>query len=149
MKLRTVLPLAALSVFALMQLVRPEKTNPPVVTVLQWDSSQTQALARRACMDCHSNETTWPWYAQVAPVSWLLVRDVNEGRKEFNLSALGNLSANGANKLANEIDELVERGEMPLAIYLPTHPEARLNDDEKRQLTNGLRATLAKTVGAP
>jgi hypothetical protein len=149
MKLRTILPIAALALFGLMQLARPEQTNPPVTTTLQWDSVQTQALAKRACMDCHSHETVWPWYSQVAPVSWLVVRDVNEGRDKLNFSALGNLSANGANKLADEIGEVVDRGEMPLAIYLPTHPEARLSDAEKQQLVTGLRATLAKTVGAP
>jgi Haem-binding domain len=62
------------------------RTNPPVTTQIQWDSPKTQDLMRRACMDCHSNETVWPWYAQIAPISWLIVHDVDEGRSKMNLS---------------------------------------------------------------
>ena len=74
-------------VFALLiQLIPIDRTNPPVVTQVQWDSPQTQALFKRACADCHSNETVWPWYSYVAPVSWLVAHDVSEGRGRLNVS---------------------------------------------------------------
>src|SRR5437764_214194 len=81
----------ALVLFGLMQLVPTgiSYTNPPVVSEPNWDSPQTRALAQRACFDCHSNETTWPWYSHVAPVSWLLARDVIEGRSRLNFSTWG------------------------------------------------------------
>ena len=63
-----------------------DHTNPPVMQEPQWDSPQTRALTKRACFDCHSNETVWPWYSNVAPVSWLIYRDVSKGREHFNFS---------------------------------------------------------------
>src|SRR3954449_12180710 len=63
--------------------------NPPVLKEPKWDSPQTRALAQRACFDCHSNETTWPWYTHIAPVSWLIARDVIEGRQHLNFSTWG------------------------------------------------------------
>lgn len=144
MKLRIIIPIAAVIVFGAMQFVRPEKTNPPEVTTLKWDSPQTQALAERACMDCHSHQTKWPWYSHVAPVSWLVVHDVDEGRHELNFSNL-RMPAGGVDKLMRKIDHQVGEGEMPVPIYLPTHPEARLSDVEKKQLIDGFRATLNNT----
>ncbi|HEY5650870.1 MAG TPA: heme-binding domain-containing protein, partial [Acidimicrobiia bacterium] len=61
-------------------------SNPPVVQEPAWDSQQTRELAVAACFDCHSNETEWPWYSNIAPVSWALQRDVDEGREELNFS---------------------------------------------------------------
>jgi hypothetical protein len=72
--------------FIAIQLITVNRSNPPVTTQLNWDSPQTKTLAYRACMDCHSNETTWPWYAYVAPSSWLIYYDVERGRSELNLS---------------------------------------------------------------
>src|SRR5215831_3235209 len=63
-----------------------EHTNPPVTQEPAWDSPGTRELAKRACFDCHSNETVWPWYSRVAPVSWLTQRDVNGGRRHVNFS---------------------------------------------------------------
>lgn len=145
MKLRTVVPVAAVALFGAMQLIRPAQTNPPVVTQLQWDSPQTQALAERACMDCHSNETKWPWYTNIAPASWLVVHDVNDGRERLNFSDL-KVSAGRLDRLLREIDHVVSEGEMPMPIYLPLHPTARLSADEKKQLVDGLSATLKATV---
>jgi cytochrome c551/c552 len=78
-----------LALFIGIQFIPVNRTNPPVTAQVKWDSPQTQALARRACMDCHSNETTWPWYSYVAPVSWLVYYDVQRGRSEITLSTLG------------------------------------------------------------
>ncbi|MCJ7766385.1 MAG: heme-binding domain-containing protein, partial [Thiovulaceae bacterium] len=63
-----------------------EHANAPVVAEPQWDTPETRALFFRACADCHSNETKWPWYSNVAPVSWMVQYDVNEGREKFNVS---------------------------------------------------------------
>ena len=113
-------------------------TNPPVLGEPNWDSPQTRELFFRACGDCHSNETVWPWYSHVAPVSWLLQRDVDGGRHELNVSEWGYIR----NKEADEASELIEEGEMPLPPYLITHPEARLTEAEKQALMRGLDHTF-------
>lgn len=114
-----------------------DHTNPPVTQEVQWDSATTRDLAKRACYDCHSNETQWPWYSHVAPVSWLVQRDVDEGREKLNFSEWDK-----PQKEAHEAAEAVREGEMPMWIYLPTHPEARLTDAEKQALITGLEATM-------
>ena len=111
--------------------------NPPVVAEPKWDSPQTAALVRRACYDCHSNETVWPWYSYVAPVSWLVYRDTMDGRRRLNFSEW-NSGQRGAGEIASKIQE----GEMPPAIYLPMHPSARLSAAEKQQLITGLQNSL-------
>jgi hypothetical protein len=111
--------------------------NPPVTSEPKWDSPQTRALAKRACFDCHSNETTWPWYSYVAPVSWLVYRDTMEGRSRMNFSEW-----NSRPQSADEIVGMIQEGEMPPAIYLPMHPAARLTAAEKQQLITGLTNTL-------
>jgi hypothetical protein len=113
--------------------------NPPVAAEPVWDSPQTFQLAQRACYDCHSNETVWPWYSHVAPVSWLVQRDVDEGRHKLNFSLWGQ----GGGEVVDEMYEVVADGEMPPAIYLVTHPEARLTEAEKTALAEGLAATTA------
>jgi hypothetical protein len=115
-------------------------TNPPVIREPLWDSPDTRALAKRACFDCHSFETAWDaWYTRVAPASWLVQYDVDEGRKELNFSdwQSGARESEGAAKLGNEI----AGGGMPPIQYLLAHPEARLSDREKRLLIDGLAAT--------
>jgi hypothetical protein len=114
------------------------KTNPPITTEPVWDSQQTRALAERACFDCHSNETEWPWYANVAPVSWLVTSDVLSGREELNFSTWGTSEEEGS----NESTETLFDGTMPLRSYRITHPDARLSADEKQQLAQGLLASL-------
>ncbi|GAB4473100.1 MAG: heme-binding domain-containing protein [Anaerolineales bacterium] len=120
-------------------------TNPPVIAEPNWDSSQTRAYFYRACADCHSNETVWPWYSNIAPVSWLIQRDVDEGRAAFNISEWGTRRENEGDEAA----KLVQEGEMPLPIYLPLHPEARLSAQEKQAFIQGLIATFGgdKEVG--
>ncbi|HEX7975152.1 MAG TPA: heme-binding domain-containing protein [Anaerolineales bacterium] len=112
--------------------------NPPVVSEPTWDSAQTRALAKRACFDCHSNESTWPWYSNIAPVSWLIQRDVDEGRSSLNFSEWGG----SGNRRLREISRVVLEGQMPPAIYLLQHPNAKLTDAEIQQLANGLSATV-------
>lgn len=120
-----------------------DHTNPPVTSSPNWDSEQTRDLFYRACADCHSNETKWPWYSNIAPVSWLVYRDVMEGREKFNISTLNS----GGKNEADEAAEAVKEGEMPMPIYLITHPEARLSDAEKGALIQGLVNTFGTEHG--
>jgi hypothetical protein len=125
----------------IIQLVPVERTNPPVVREPNWDSAQTRDLMARACLDCHSNDTNWPWYAYVAPVSWLVTHDVQEGRAAVNFSEW-------QPGQENEAVEAILEGEMPLKIYLITHPEARLSEAETQALIAGLEATLGPSSEA-
>lgn len=115
-----------------------DHTNPPVMSEVQWDSPRTQELFNRACADCHSNETKYPWYSDIAPVSWLIAHDIEEGREKMNVSMIG---IQKKNKLKDAADE-VKEGEMPIPPYLIAHPEARLSDAEKQELANGLEKTF-------
>lgn len=116
--------------------------NPAVASEPAWDSPQTRTLFFRACGDCHSNETAWPWYTNVAPVSWLTTRDVVEGRHALNVSEWGQKK----NK-ADEAAKTVRNGEMPPWFYLPLHPTAKLTDAEQQQLIKGLTATFGSEEG--
>jgi mono/diheme cytochrome c family protein len=111
--------------------------NPPVLAEPAWDSPTTRALFVRACADCHSNQTVWPWYSSVAPVSWLVTKDVVDGRAAFNVSEWGR-----ANNEGDDAAETVQEGEMPLWFYVPLHPQAALSPDERAQLITGLSATF-------
>ncbi|MHC4450834.1 MAG: heme-binding domain-containing protein [Planctomycetota bacterium] len=112
-------------------------TNPDITKQVKWDSPRTEELARRACYDCHSNETKWPWYAHIAPVSWLITHDVHEAREHLNFSEWDR-EQDDADEAAHEVEE----GEMPLQIYTLLHPDARLGEAAKAQLIEGLKKTL-------
>ena len=112
-------------------------TNPPVTKEPAWNSPDTRALVKRACFDCHSNQTTWPWYAHVAPISWLLQRDVNGGRSHLNFTEWDH-----PQKHAKDVEAEVKQGDMPPWFYLPMHPLARLSDAEKQALMDGAEKTL-------
>ena len=115
--------------------------NPPVVREPAWISPATRDLAKKACFDCHSNETTWPWYSKIAPLSWLVYWDVVEGRKELNFSDWRDGSRKS--EQADEILKEVLEGEMPPLQYYIAHPEAKLDDQSKKLLIDGLAATAA------
>ena len=135
--------LGLIAVFVLIQLIPygHDHANPPVVQEPAWDSPATRDLAVRACYDCHSNETRWPWYTDIAPVSWLIQHDVDEGRSRLNFSAW-----NMSQRSARDMAETVQRGSMPRWFYVPIHPEASLTAAEKDQLVRGLQA-LSNTYG--
>lgn len=122
--LRVVVVLAVL--FLAIQLWPAGRTNPPATKTIE-ASPEVMAILRRSCFDCHSNEVRWPWYAYVAPVSWLVVHDVDEGRRELNFSHWGDLTQKQRDSAAGEILEEVEGGKMPLENYLLMHSEARLS----------------------
>ena len=128
--LRSRLAVAAAVLFAAAQVVPVDRTNPPVEQDVA-APSDVDAILRRACYDCHSNETVWPWYSRVAPVSWLVAFDTHEGRSHLNFSTWNRLSTMERHEALKEAWEEIESGRMPIAIYLPAHPEARLTDADK------------------
>jgi mono/diheme cytochrome c family protein len=134
--------LAAVAAVLAMQLVPYGRnhTNPVATGEPAWDAPETRALAKQACFDCHSNETEWPAYARIAPVSWLVQHDVDEGRAVLNFSEWSR-----PQKEASEAAKEVTEGEMPPAAYKLIHAHARLNSADRDRLVAG----LAKTLGAP
>jgi hypothetical protein len=135
-----------------LQFVRPARTNPSV------DPSQTihahlqvtpqvAAILDRSCQDCHSNSSRWPWYSNVAPVSWFVIDHVNHGRSHLNLSEWGGLDNRKASKKLEEICEEVQDGEMPIASYTYVHWSAKLAPEDVKTLcewTVAERARIAK-----
>lgn len=115
------------------QLVPVAHTNPPVKADFDGPSG-VEAVLRQSCYDCHSNESSWPWYSYVAPSSWLVTHDVEEARDHFNLSDWGSYDAKRQAKLAEEMWEEVEDGEMPLLMYRLAHAAARLTEADKDTL---------------
>jgi hypothetical protein len=129
--------------FVAIQFIPVQLTSPPVVSEPNWDSPQTRALAVRACFDCHSNETVWPFYSRIAPASWLIAFDVNQGRRRLNFS---DWSSGGRFRRGEaEMAETIADGSMPPWFYLPLHPAARLSATEKVELVQGLNATIANS----
>jgi len=140
--------------FVLIQLRRPARTNPPV------DESQTieahtqmppqvKDILDRSCRDCHSNKTEWPWYTNVAPLSWWITDHVNQGRKDLNFSEWGKLDKDRQDKKLRQICDEVEDGAMPFPSYLPMHPNAKLSEQDKKTLcdwTAAERERLARAM---
>jgi hypothetical protein len=142
-KIISILLGVAVAGFLLIQLVPygRDQTNPPVTGEPAWDAPRTKELAKRACFDCHSNEPVYPWYSNVAPVSWLVMHDIDEGRGNLNFSEW-EAGSKRAQHAANEVGEVISSGQMPLPIYLLQHPEARLTETEKQELIKGFEASL-------
>jgi cytochrome c551/c552 len=126
-------------VFVAIQFVRPAMTNPPV------DESQTiiakaqappdvASVFDRSCRDCHTNKTVWPWYTNVAPVSWWLANHVNDGRRSLNMSEWGKLPNDRQERKLRQICDQVQDGMMPLSSYTPMHPAAKLSEQDKKTL---------------
>lgn len=113
-----------------LQLIPLNHTNPPIEQEIA-AAPEVRGILRRSCYDCHSNETRWPWYSRIAPVSWLVARDVRKGREELNFSTWNRLTPQRQAKALRESWETVAEREMPPFIYLPPHPEARLSDADR------------------
>lgn len=110
-----------------------QHTNPPVGVEPPWTDEAFHDLAARACFDCHSNLTAWPWYSNLAPISWLVQSDVERGRSELNFSEWDRSSHR-----LREVAEVIQQGEMPPAYYLLLHSGANLSAAEKARLAQGL-----------
>ena len=131
---RTLLAVGALALG--IQFIPASRRNPPVARELVWDSPKTEALARRACYDCHSNEVRWPWYAYVAPASWIIANDVQSARERFNFSEISGEDRVGV------LVKRIHNGRMPPRDYLALHPAARLSEQEKTECVTGLRRSF-------
>jgi len=149
-RLRTVtITLGAIIVaVAAMQFLRIDKSNPPVTGDLQAPAEIASAL-RRACYDCHSNETRWPWYADVAPASFLVGHDVSEARSEMNFSTWTRYEGPRRAKMMRETAEEVEEKQMPPWYYVLMHPEARLSADDRKLIIDWTLAERTKLPPEP
>lgn len=142
---------ALLGLFALLQLANPARTNPPVTTDFVATLHPPAAVAadlKTACYDCHSSETTWPWYAHVAPVSWLIASDVNEGRGHLNLSDWPANDPKRAGRRVEEMSDQVSHHYMPPSQYTLIHAGARLTDAQRKTISDWLDAQ-ADALSAP
>lgn len=138
------LPVVALALLALAQAVPYGRAhgNPQPISEPSWDSPRTRELAVAACFDCHSSLTEWPWYSNVAPASWLIQHDVDEGRAELDFTDWARYATQ-----ADEVLEVVQEGEMPPLQYRLLHGGARLSDRERQELLQGLQRTFARGGG--
>jgi hypothetical protein len=125
--------LGAVVVLLIIQLIPVSRENPPVSEQIPAPPEVRKVLAR-ACYDCHSHETRWPWYSAVAPVSWLVANDVEHARKHLNFSTWDQYDARKRRKKLEEAREEVHEGEMPLWYYVLAHPDARLSAEDKELL---------------
>jgi hypothetical protein len=132
----------AAGVLVAIQLVPLSRSNPPIESALA-APPDVQAILERSCMDCHSHATRWPWYAYVAPVSWLVVYDVHHAREHMNLSRWGGYAPDRQRKKLEEMLEEAENGTMPVTPYLWMHPEAELSPQDLA----ALRAFIEARVG--
>jgi hypothetical protein len=136
---RSRLALVVGGVLLAIQAVPVSRTNPPV-TASVTAPPEVLSILRRACFDCHSHETVWPWYASVAPASWLVAHDVSEAREELDFSAWDRANLK---KVAERLPKEVERGEMPPWYYVPAHPAARLSPADRARLADWARGLAA------
>jgi len=139
--------IGAIALFLAIQLVPYGRShdNPPTTAEPKWASTRVRALTKNACFDCHSNETTWPWYSNVAPVSWMVQHDVDSGRSTLNFSE-GNQPQEAD---PDDIVEVVKSGEMPPWYYRIAHPKSRLSSAEKATLAAGLAQTVRNSPPGP
>ncbi len=136
--------------FVVVQVVRPELNNPASnpnehITAKLAVHPEVAATLQRACSDCHSNNTVWPWYSKVAPASWLVANDVKQGRNELNFSIWAKYSTEEQQELLGKMCKEVKEGEMPDSLYAIAHPKARLSSGDRQAFcswTNTLAATL-------
>ena len=126
-----------LVVFIGAQAFRPDRSNPPVVpsaSLVQHAPPEVAAILDRACRDCHSSETRWPWYTNVSPTSWFVANHVHHGREHFNYSQWTSIDEDDQDKLLGGMCSLAERGRMPLPSYLLIHRDARLSPADIKTL---------------
>ena len=137
------LALVVMAAFVLAQFIPVDRSNPAVEAEVPAPAAVRDIL-QRSCYDCNSNETVWPWYSRVAPVSWLVARDVHQARQHLNFSTWNRLKTVDRADALEEILEEVERGDMPLAIYLPLHRDAQLTDADIRTIAEWVQSASAR-----
>jgi len=136
MRSRTKVVIAGFAVLAGVQAIPVDRSNPPVEATRTIFASEAlpakvETVLRRSCQDCHSNQTHWPWYSYVAPVSWVVAHDVHAARRQMNLSEWASYSAKKRESRLNGICEQVVNGDMPEGKYALIHRRARVSEDER------------------
>jgi hypothetical protein len=129
--------------FAALQLAQPARTNPAAKTEFLRTTAappDVAAMFRAACYDCHSDETRWPWYSYIAPISWQIAQDVNHGRRHVNLSEWPADNPDLARKKIEDMSDEIDDGDMPLKKYTLIHKDARLTPQQRERLTQWLDA---------
>jgi hypothetical protein len=121
------------------QFIRPDRTNPPIDPTASFEAvgnptPEVAAIVKRACSNCHSYNTTWPWYSQIAPASWLIANDVKGGRVHLNFSEWRRYSPDMARTRLKEACEEIKGGDMPPWYYRLLHPEAKLSTADREIL---------------
>jgi hypothetical protein len=137
----------ALILAVLIQVIPVNRQNPPVLHEVSAPDSAL-AVLKRSCYDCHSNETDWPWYSRLAPISWLVSYDVNEGRGAMNLSEWDLYEPITQRDLMDLILEQIDEKKMPLWYYLRLHPKSKLTEADITVLRNWISADEDQTDGA-
>jgi cytochrome c551/c552 len=140
--MRRVLKIVAILLVVLVvgiQAIRPARTNPPIdesqtINAKTQMTSDVAAIFDRSCRDCHTNKTVWPWYTNVAPVSWWLSNHVSDGRRSLNMSEWAKLPNDRQDRKLRQICDEVQDGNMPLSSYTPMHPAAKLSDQDRKTL---------------
>ena len=135
--------LFSIALVVLIQLVPVSRDNPPATRSVT-APPEVMSVLRRSCYDCHSNETIWPWYSRVAPVSWLVAHDVHGGRSHLNFSEWKASPDEHQREHLRELPKQVKGGDMPLWYYLPLHSSARLSQDDVTRLS-----TWAESLSGP
>lgn len=140
-----------LSVVLAIQLFRPDRSVPAVdpaqdIQKVMPMPAEVQTILNGACYDCHSYATQYPWYSQIAPVSWWLSNHIREGREHLNFSTFGSLAIEDRKEALEEAAEAIQEAEMPLASYTWTHPEARLSAVQRKTLVDWLNANGAAST---
>ena len=153
--MRRVLKIVAILLVVLVlgiQAIRPARTNPPVdesqtIVAMTQITPQVASILDRSCRDCHTNKTVWPWYTNVAPVSWWLSNHVNDGRRSLNMSEWGKLPPDRQERKLRQMCDEIQDGNMPLSSYTPMHPAAKLSEQDKKTIcdwTDQERQRLSK-----
>ena len=137
-----------LLLFVAVQFVPVDRTNPPVTTRARVPSD-VEPLLRSACFDCHSHETTWPWYSRVAPLSWLIADHVTEGRRDLNFSRWPAFDLDAQDLLLREIAREVAAGDMPPRSYAAAHSAARLTAAQRDQIVSWARPATDSEADLP
>ncbi|ACF13210.1 conserved hypothetical protein; putative signal peptide [Chloroherpeton thalassium ATCC 35110] len=130
------------------QLIPVERSNPPVQADFN-ENDEVKKVFKRACYDCHSNETVWPLYSYVAPVSWMVSAHVEEGREELNFSDWNHYTDKKKRKKAEEALEEIEKGKMPMPGYTMIHKEAALSEQDIQLVRRWANETYGSSLSEP
>ena len=149
MKMKNKIIIGVVGLVILIQFFGIDKVNPQAddsqdFIIQSNPPTEVANLIKTSCYDCHSNETKYPWYSNVTPVSWWVKHHIDEAREELNFSEWGTYKLKRKDHKLEESIEEIEHGEMPLKSYLWTHGDAKLNDAQKEQVISWMKAQRAQ-----